>query len=334
MNETIVSHVKNRYENDLLELPNVVGVTRGKKWVNGVETDEDAILVLVTEKKPKAELSIEEVVPESIEGVKTDVYESDEIAIFQDPRMKWRPAPGGVSIGHYRITAGTLGAVVEDAVTKELLVLSNNHVLANSNDAELGDLGLQPGPADGGTAEDELGGLLRFVFIEISNSSSACFLAAGFVRMANRVLSAFSRTTRLRVVGCRAAANEVDAAVLRPNNPEEVSLDVMGIGRPARELAYPKVGLEVQKFGRTTEYTKIRVIGVDATIKVNYGGSRMATFKHQIVAGVMSAGGDSGSLVMDMWRRPIGLLFAGSDKVTIMNEIGRVLSALGIEFPG
>jgi len=89
--------------------------------------------------------------------------------------------------------------------------------------------------------------------------------------------------------------------------------------------------LEVQKFGRTTRYTKDKVIAIDTTVKVNYGGP-IAVFEHQIVAGPMSAGGDSGSLVLDMDNRPVGLLFAGSKDVTIMNEIRRVMDALEIEF--
>lgn len=321
--------VKARYEGELGKLPNVVGVAKGKKWVNGVQTDEDAILVLVKEKKLKSELTEDEIVPESLEGVNTDVYESDEIHIFQDPRRKWRPILGGVSIGHYRITAGTLGAIVRDSQTEEPLVLSNNHVLANSNDAEIDDPVYQPGPTDGGSSAETAGELLRFVPLELSNSS-ICPLASGFVRLVNHVLSVFGRETRLKVVECQASANVVDAAVARPT--VGVSLAILKIGVPRTDLAAPEVGLEIQKFGRTTEYTKDKIIGVDAMVNVGYGGGKIAVFEHQIIAGPMSAGGDSGSLVLDMEKRPVGLLFAGSDKVTIINEIARVMEALEIKF--
>ncbi|MBZ4322609.1 hypothetical protein [Streptomyces huiliensis] len=49
----------------------------------------------------------------------------------QAHRCRIRPAPGGVSVGHYRITAGTLGclAVGRSAPrNSRLLALSNNHV--------------------------------------------------------------------------------------------------------------------------------------------------------------------------------------------------------------
>jgi hypothetical protein len=46
-------------------------------------------------------------------------------------RQRMRPAQGGVSIGHYKITAGTLGCLVRDG-KGGTYILSNNHVLANS----------------------------------------------------------------------------------------------------------------------------------------------------------------------------------------------------------
>ncbi len=50
--------------------------------------------------------------------------------------MRYKPfiftlGPGG-SCGHYNISAGTLGGFVEDE--DNYYILSNNHVLANSND--------------------------------------------------------------------------------------------------------------------------------------------------------------------------------------------------------
>jgi hypothetical protein len=55
-------------------------------------------------------------------------------------RFRIRPAPGGVSVGHFAITAGTLGCLalgLNPPRNNRLMVLSNNHVLANSNNAGL-----------------------------------------------------------------------------------------------------------------------------------------------------------------------------------------------------
>jgi hypothetical protein len=48
----------------------------------------------------------------------------------------------------------------------------------------------------------------------------------------------------------------------------------------------------------------------------------------------MAAGGDSGSLLVDLYNRPVGLLFAGSASATIYNPIGKVLDAFGVSILG
>ncbi|MEZ5097178.1 MAG: hypothetical protein R2731_14400 [Nocardioides sp.] len=65
-------------------------------------------------------------------------------------------------------------------------------------------------------------------------------------------------------------------------------------------------------------------------MNVNYGGGRVARFCNQIITTDMSAGGDSGSLVMDWENRPVGLLFAGSAVATILNPIALVQVALRV----
>jgi len=49
------------------------------------------------------------------------------------------------------------------------------------------------------------------------------------------------------------------------------------------------------------------------------------------MSGAMSAGGDSGSAMLDMQKRVVGLLYAGSDSTTIMNPIQFVLDALQVQ---
>src|SRR3546814_17005347 len=84
-----------------------------------------------------------------------------------------RPASGGYSVGHKSITAGTIGTCVYDMVgtpgnavgiPAHYYILSNNHVLANSNTAQPGDAVLQPGPFDGGPdPADRIAPLSRFI---------------------------------------------------------------------------------------------------------------------------------------------------------------------------
>ncbi len=153
------------HEKNLLNKPNVVGVGVGYKDKDGVPTDEVAVVVLVERKKPLAALQPEEVIPRELEGMRTDVLEIGQIWANQTPKERFRPViPSGVSIGHYKITAGTLGTMVKDKRTGDMFVLSNNHVLANCNDAMLGDAILQPAAMDGGlNPADVVAKLERYV---------------------------------------------------------------------------------------------------------------------------------------------------------------------------
>ncbi|MGH9148010.1 MAG: serine protease, partial [Vicinamibacterales bacterium] len=73
-----------------------------------------------------------------------------------------------------------------------------------------------------------------------------------------------------------------------------------------------------------------RITAINATVNVNYGGGKVARFVNQIVTTNMSAGGDSGSLLLDLENRAVGLLFAGSSALTIHNDIRYVQALLGI----
>lgn len=90
----------------------------------------------------------------------------------QPHRFRLRPAPGGISVAHFRVTAGTIGCLSIGRTAPRnvrLMVLSNNHVLANSNNAVFGDCICQPGPADGGRCPaDQIAILERFVPINFA----------------------------------------------------------------------------------------------------------------------------------------------------------------------
>ena len=133
-----VKIVKDAHKEAILSKPNVVGVGVGYKIKGQQKTSDLSVVVLVRQKIPQAGLTAEMMVPQRVDTIPTDVIEVGEIKALQARTDRWRPAPGGVSIGHYQITAGTFGAVVRDRTTNERLILSNNHVLANSNNANPG----------------------------------------------------------------------------------------------------------------------------------------------------------------------------------------------------
>ncbi|WP_207637527.1 hypothetical protein [Desulfotruncus alcoholivorax] len=136
----------------ILGLPNVRGVGVGYKRVGMTRTDKPAIIVFVEKKLPVGALHRDHRVPGKVKGLETDVIEIGRVKLLERPQ-KVRPAVPGSSIGHYKITAGTFGAVVKDRKTGEKLILSNNHILANGSDgkdgrAGIGDPILQPGGCD------------------------------------------------------------------------------------------------------------------------------------------------------------------------------------------
>lgn len=327
------SEVKERYARALLDRPNVVGVGIGFREVNRRRTADIGILVLVRQKWPLAALPPEAVVPSELNGIPTDVIEVGEIRAHQARTDRWRPAPGGVSIAHNRVTAGTLGGVVVDRASGARLILSNNHVLANSNDASPGDTILQPGPADGGNvSRDLIAHLERFCPIEFSVAPPTCGLAQGFASFGNFLARLVGSSHRLQSYQVSpAAVNQVDAAVARPVNDGDILDEILEIGELAG-TAPAALGMPVRKSGRTTGFTTGEVTVLDATVDVSYGVGRTARFENQFLSGPMSQGGDSGSLLVH-GEAPlaVGLLFAGSSQTTVFNPIQLVLDCLQVD---
>lgn len=306
---------------------NVVGIASGVKWSDGKPTGKPAVLVLVSQKLEESDLDSDDIVPKEVDGVNTDVLavgypyaggcEAAEAGV-QTLAKKVRPAKGGYSVGHYQITAGTIATGVYDilpggtvsppvhgiGIPPKSYILSNNHVLANSNNASIGDPILQPGPYDGGTVPaDVIGNLSRFIPITFEPPTP------------------------------RAQHNNlVDAAVAEVPF-HDIDREVYWVGdiRGWRKTASVTVGTLVKKTGRTTNFTIGRITAINATIDVGYGGGKLARFKNQFVATGMSAGGDSGSLVTTLDNLAVGLLFAGSDTATILNPIQSVRSLLKVE---
>jgi hypothetical protein len=324
-------------------LPNVVGHGLGYAVRRGERTDEFARVVLVTTKLPKVMLARADRIPARIAGLPTDVREVGILRALQPPTGRWRPAPGGVSIGHRDITAGTLGAVVRDRATGRKLILSNNHVLADSNAGKIGDPILQPGPADGGRPLiDEFARLERFVPIDFGKGTSPGCLPELLAATGNLLLATVRHPSELRAsamepsqlrIGPHAqpAANVADAAVATPLLDEDLRDDILGIGVVAGTKA-AVLGASVRKSGRTTGLTTGWVELIDASVEVSYGAAGTAIFEQQLITSAMSEGGDSGSLLVDGEELvAVGLLFAGSDQVTIYNPIGRVLDELAVD---
>lgn len=315
---------------DLLARANVVAAGIGYKLSSGERTSDLCVVVSVAEKVEAAGLRPSDRIPPLLDGVPTDVLQTGRIRALQARTGRHRPAPGGVSIGHRDITAGTLGCLVRK--NGDLLILSNNHVLANSNEASRSDAILQPGAVDGGQwPRDHLADLEDFVPIQFRQPEppSPCTTARAVIAFLNAVCRTIRSKTRYQAITLQVEDNLVDAAVARPLSPADVVDEILEIGT-IQGVGDAELGTSLKKSGRTTELTTGEVLQTDVTVDVDYGGGRTARFVDQLMAGPMSQGGDSGSAVLDDENNLVGLLFAGSDSTTIMNRISHVFSQLDV----
>jgi hypothetical protein len=291
-------------------------------------TKDGTVKVGVTKKVPRSDLTAHELVPREIEGAKTDVVVIGPI-VARGNTAKRRPCPGGFSCGHFQITAGTLGLWVKKG--GEDFILSNNHVLANSNEATQGDWILQPGSADGGSQSnrDYIGRLSEFVVInhEGGQFPDGCLDQIPWPWKKKRSIE-------------QPFPNLVDAALAQDfGGDAAVDPEIFRLGRPTG-IGEAIVGEVVTKQGRTTELTSDPVEADDLSVQVGYG-TFSALFEDQLMvvseATPFSQGGDSGSAVLAKKDKSlVGLLFAGGQMedgrdVTIVNKISHVQRLLGFE---
>ncbi|TFD75940.1 hypothetical protein [Cryobacterium fucosi] len=230
----------------------------------------------------------------------------------QQFNFRARPAPGGISVGHVKVTAGTLGCLAlgrSAPRNSRLLVLSNNHVLANSNSSVYGDSIIQPGRYDGGVSpKDRIAILERFVPIKFGGATNYVDCATGWA------WPALVRREELYRTGAG-----------------------FGFFRIGSTPQYPALGNTVGKSGRTTELTQGKVVATNWAGYINYGSAGQAYFAGQFVvqgnSGTnFSAGGDSGSVIWK-WQSglpPVGLLFAGGGGYTIASPMPWVTYFLDI----
>lgn len=279
---------------------NIVGWGIGTETVDGtIQSDKGTLRVYVRELPGPA-------MPEQFGDLPTEVIEVGRITAYQSQD----PVLCGVSVGHPNVTAGTLGCLVEKDGNH--YILSNNHVLADSNAAAPGDPIIQPGTVDGGTSPDnDIATLEPYCEIDFSGEPNA-----------------------------------IDAAIALVGdcNQTRVSPEIIGIGFPGSDPVTASFDQIVQKSGRTTGHTIGTVVDISGDFWVNYG-DQFAFFEDQIIVESVdshpfAAGGDSGSLILEKQEQerppaPVALLFAGSESgIVIANPIKLVLDYYGVTIVG
>jgi hypothetical protein len=314
---------------DLFAKPNVVATGIGYKTIDGRKTGEMAIICSVETKVSSALLESDELIPPYIQEIPTDVRQVGQIKALQLQAGRYRPAPGGVSAGHFHITAGTLGCLVNKE--GKVMILSNNHVLANSNQSKKGDAVLQPGPHDGGRiAEDQIALLSDFIQIQFETKKTGNLAGNAISGIFNFFARLTGSKVRLYPERIQPAENLVDCAIAEVMEKTHVMNKILQTGA-ITGLAEGTLDMKVKKSGRTTGLTHGVIEQIDVTARVSFGTGKTAVFTDQLMTGAMSQGGDSGSVIMNGKNEAVGLLFAGSINTTIINRIQNVMNLLEIE---
>jgi len=262
-----------------------------KKGITGISVKHQSpkIIRIYVEKLDPALLKE---IPKQFMGYKVEVIEVGRVEPLLTPeerRLRWRPIFPGISIGSVRVTAGTLTGIAKDNLDEEYVILSNYHVFWGNRGERI----VQPGIYDGGTIDDTVGFLKRWIEIKPEP-----------------------------------AHNFVDSAIASLTvdfNAEEPDLG-MPVG-----VRDPREGEIIAKAGRTTAITEGRVIDEAATIKVHdYPGVGDVIFDDIIVTEYMATGGDSGSVAFAKDGRWVGQCFAGSNKITCFIKSRRIVESLNI----
>jgi hypothetical protein len=225
-----------------------------------------------------------------------DVVELGRLTL--EVQAKRSPVEPGFSVGHVDVSAGTLGAFVTPG--KTLRILSNCHVLADSGAGAIGDPILYPARDDSGRdPADVVAALSRFVELVPGGD---------FI-------------------------NTVDCALATPLTAriDDLRFAIPGIGTPAG-VADAYRGMRITKVGRTTGKTTGRVRDVHFRFAIPYPRLGQVGFTDQVLCTRYSAGGDSGSLVLEEDSRlAVGLHFAGAKNGSVFNPISQVLRKLRVK---
>ncbi len=219
---------------------------------------------------------------------------------------------------------GTLGSLVERGGTQ--YILSNNHVLAKSDTAAIGDPIVQPGLIDAGLTPDSkcdatrattVANLSQFVNLEAESSASSSNIDAAIAQV---VPGEVDPQGNILFLGGAADSNGVPL----PGAPDA------GVG------ITPTLGLDVAKSGRSTGLTCSTVLSVAIDTSVEYNKSCDGTgakftveYNNQVdvTGGDFAAEGDSGSLIVTQnTADPVALLYAGSDTDVVGNPVSQVLA--------
>ena len=297
----LVAALKTRHLHAFQQDNNIIGAAFGRRIAHGEITNEPAMVIYVAKKVSRNYLPLSRVLPRRMyiggDYVDVDVIETGPLYPLTF-NARERPATLGISIGNANeASAGTLGAVVIDNTDKSRCILSNNHVMARENAAMLGEMIVQPGVYDGGGSPlDDIATLKRFVTINSSGNTVDCAIA-------EMIKGAVNNQVHNNIIPVASSDHPAVGLLFAGScnrmimNPINNVLSQLNISFPTvNATATAEIGMNVEKVGRTTEYTTSTILEIDASVTIAYTFGN-ASFDHQITTAWMDNAGDSGSLV-------------------------------------
>ena len=297
----LVGALKTRHWPNLSKDSNIIGAAFGRRTAHGEVTNEPALVIYVARKVSRDYLPLSRLLPRRMyiggDYVEVDVVETGPLYPLTFNGRE-RPATLGISIGNANeASAGTLGAIVIDNTDGTQCILSNNHVMARENAAALGEMIVQPGVFDAGSSPaDDIAILKRFVTINATGNTADCAIAqilkeSVIDQVHNNIIPVASPSHP--AVGLLFAGS-CNRMIM---NPIANVLSQLNVRFPTENsTATAEIGMNVEKVGRTTEYTTSTVKEIDATVTIAYNFGN-ATFDNQITTAWMDNAGDSGSVV-------------------------------------
>lgn len=332
---------------DIEKRPNVVGTATGKRREGGQATDEDAVLVLVTEKLPEDALSRQDLVPETVtidgKQYRTDVVEVGHLNAQQSGQEtgeiggeERRSSREEQRSSREERRSGGQRVVGRTREREERLQEATTPIAEHVPELRNRKRRLRPAPAGVSVAHEAVtAGTLGSPPLETVDGTVVFLTNAHVAAPIDEAstedpiiqpgpadggtgMDAIGRLVEWTAIE-REGANQSDSALVEIDD-ESVAADVLALGEFAG-WTEPEVGVEYVKSGRTTGVTSGELLARNARVQVGgYYPGETTVFEGIDVFGPMSAGGDSGSLIGH--QRADGfyatdLLFAGSDRVTL-----------------
>ncbi len=234
---------------------------------------------------------------------------------------------------------GTLGSLWSAPGVTNPVILSNNHVMDRSGNGVAGEAINQP------------------LQVACTPNGAAAPLTVAHLTKGASLKPAANEPGKCgtsKAPLCGHSPSNVDAAIAEiASGQVDLGGSILDLGpagatsiaaaAPSNILGVPALGESVGKSGRTTGLTCSTISSINTTVSIDYDGTCGDTtpafasyFTGQVVinGGAFSAGGDSGSLVVDTaTARAVALLYGGSPTDTVANPIQDVVNAFGLNSP-